>query len=136
MVHLKLDPASPIPIYLQIVEQIRRGIAAGLLEAEEELPSVRALASRHIINPNTVARAYLELEREGLLSKKRGTGTFVSAQAVGLSQGHRTRILEDLIDKAVAAADEFGFPADEIRSLFERRLKQVRRKRAATETEI
>src|ERR1017187_2636497 len=63
---LKLQPASPIPTYLQIVEQIRHGIAAGHLKADDGLPSVRTLASQQLINPNAVARAYLELERDGL----------------------------------------------------------------------
>src|ERR1017187_3885986 len=63
---LKLQPASPIPTYLQIVEQIRHGIAVGHLKADDELPSVRTLASQQLINPNTVARAYLELKRDGL----------------------------------------------------------------------
>jgi GntR family transcriptional regulator len=75
---LKLEPASPIPMYLQIVEQIRHGIATGSLRAGDELPSVRALALEHLINPNTVARAYLELEHAGLVAKRRGAGTYVA----------------------------------------------------------
>jgi len=124
MVALKLETTSPTPIYLQIMEQVRRRIAAGLLKADEEMPSVRALATKHLINPNTVARAYLELEREGLLLKKRGSGTYVSPQATRLGQEDRAQIIEDLIDKALVAASEFGLTADQFRLLVEGRLKE------------
>jgi GntR family transcriptional regulator len=123
--HLKLQPASPIPVYLQIVEQIRHGIAVGLLKADDELPSVRVLASQHLINPNTVARAYLELEREGLICKRRGTGTYVSAHAAALRQEDRLRLVADLLDKALLAAEEFGLAPEQIRRLFEKRCKRT-----------
>src|SRR5271157_3052350 len=115
MVHLKLDPASPIPMYLQIVEQVRRAVASGALQADDEMPSVRALASEHLINPNTVARAYLELEREGLLTKRRGAGTYVSHEAARMRDAQRTRIVAGLIDKALAAAHEFGWTPEQTR---------------------
>lgn len=135
MVHLKLQPASPIPMYLQIVDQVRHGIVAGLLKPDDELPSVRALASKHLINPNTVARAYLELEREGLVSKKRGTGTYISHQAAGWRPEHRSKIAAALLDNALSTALEFGFPANQIRALFEERLKHVRAELANAKTE-
>jgi GntR family transcriptional regulator len=125
---LKLEPASPIPMYLQIVEQVRHRIAAGTLQADEELPSVRVLASEHLINPNTVARAYLELEREGLLSKRRGAGTYVSTGATELSATHRVRVVQELLDKAMAAAAEFGLTAQQVRELVEERLSVTKEK--------
>lgn len=123
MFDLKLQTASPIPMYLQIVEQVRRGIAAGQLKADDEMPSVRALASDHLINPNTVARAYLELEREGLLAKRRGAGTYVAHDAVGLRQEHRKRIVGELLDQALGAAREFGWTVEQVRGAFEERLQ-------------
>jgi GntR family transcriptional regulator len=123
---LRLQPASPIPMYLQIVEQVRNSVAAGLLKPEDELPSVRSLAARHLINPNTVARAYLELEREGLLSKRRGTGTYVSSEAAALGREHRLRLVADLLDKALAAAAEFGLTAEQVQRLFQDRRKRAR----------
>lgn len=120
---LKLAPASPIPMYLQIVEQVRHAIAAGALHANQELPSVRALALVHLINPNTVARAYLELEHAGLVAKRRGAGTYVSEGARALGEKYRRRAVGELLDKAVAAAGEFGFTAAEVRGLLEERLK-------------
>lgn len=126
----RLEPASPIPIYLQIAEQIRHRIAAGTLQADCELPSVRALASEHLINPNTVARAYLELEREGLLSKRRGTGTYVSGVATALGAKYRVRAVRELLDKAFAAAAEFGLSGKEIREVVEERLAVMKEKSA------
>jgi GntR family transcriptional regulator len=127
---LKLEPASPIPMYLQIMEQIRHRIAAGALQADDELPSVRALACEHLINPNTVARAYLELEREGLLSKRRGAGTYVATYATALSETHRVRAVRELLDKALAAAAEFGLTTKQVRTLVDERLSVAKEKSA------
>lgn len=124
MVQLKLDPASPIPMYLQIAEQVRRAVASGGLQADDEMPSVRALASQHLINPNTVARAYLELEREGLLTKRRGAGTYVAHEAEELRDAQRTRIVTGLIDKTLDTARQFGWTPGQIRKAVEERLNQ------------
>ncbi len=126
----RLQPDSPIPIYLQIMEQIRHHIASGALKADDELPSVRMLATQQLINPNTVARAYRELESEGLVSKRRGEGTYVSARAAALGQEHRARLVADLLDKALLAAGEFGLSPERVRELFEER-----RRRAAAKVE-
>ena len=123
---LKLQPASPIPLYLQIVEQIRYAIATGSLQANDEMPSVRALALEHLINPNTVARAYLELERENLLSKKRGAGTYVSPDAPAVDSQFRERTVGDLLEKAVAAAAELGLSDRQVRDLLEARIRSVK----------
>lgn len=130
LMRLQLQPASPIPMYLQIVEQIRQRIAAGVLRADDELPSVRVLASEHIINPNTVARAYLELEREGLLAKRRGAGTYVSADATALRESLRVRAVVELLDKALIAAVEFGLTRKQVRALIDERLSVVKEKSA------
>ena len=122
--HFKLNPASPVPIYSQIADQVRYAIAAGALKPDDELPSVRALATQHLINPNTVARAYLELEREGLVSKRRGTGTFVSPQAARLSEKKKVRIVVDLLDKALVQAMQLQVPNEQIREIFEERLRE------------
>ena len=122
---LKLQPASPIPMYLQIVEQIRYAIAAGTLRANDEMPSVRALALEHVINPNTVARAYLELEREELLSKRRGAGTYVAAKAEAMREEYRILAVRQLLEKAAATARELGLTAGQLRDLLEERLEKV-----------
>ncbi len=120
-----IDPANPIPIYSQIADQVRCAIAAGVLKPDDELPSVRTMATEQLINPNTVARAYLELEREGLVTKKRGTGTFVSLEAARLGEGKRRRIVAVLLDKALSQAMQFQMPAGEARDLFEERLNEL-----------
>ena len=129
---LKLDTASPVPIYSQIVAQVRCAIAAGALNPDDEMPSVRALATEHLINPNTVARAYLELEREGLLSKKRGTGTYVSSQAARLGEKERARIVREMLDKALTQAMQLHMPTKQVREIFEDRLGE-HAERAGTE---
>jgi GntR family transcriptional regulator len=126
---LKLNPASPVPIYSQIFDQVRCAIAAGALKPEDELPSVRALATEHLINPNTVARAYLELEREGFVSKRRGAGTYISAQATRLGEKEKARIVRDLLDKALAQAEQLHMPAQQVRDLFEERFAKKEAKR-------
>jgi GntR family transcriptional regulator len=122
---LKLDPADPVPIYSQIFDQVRCAIAAGVLRPDDELPSVRALATEHLINPNTVARAYLELEREGFLTKKRGAGTYVSPQAARLGEREKARIVRELLDKALAQAMQLQIPVKQVRNLFEERLGDI-----------
>lgn len=126
----KLEPASPIPMYLQLIDQIRHDIAAGRLRPGDELPSVRALASHHLINPNTVARAYLELERQGLLTKRRGAGTYIAENAQSFTAPQRLRTVSDLIDQALAAAEEFDIPPAQVRALIDQRLPIEKEKSA------
>jgi len=126
---LKLNPASPVPIYSQIFDQVRCAIAAGALKPEDELPSVRALATEHLINPNTVARAYLELEREGFVSKRRGAGTYISSQATRLGEKEKARIVGELLDQALTQAAQLQMPAQQVRDLFEERFAEKEAKR-------
>ncbi|MEW6244926.1 MAG: GntR family transcriptional regulator [Bacillota bacterium] len=86
---IHVDPSSGVPIYLQIVEQMRQAAATGLLASGEQLPSVRELALSLTVNPNTVARAYQELERDGVIAVVRGVGTFVSDSPPKLSEKER-----------------------------------------------
>jgi GntR family transcriptional regulator len=79
MLHLSVNQSDGLPLYLQLIEQIKHLIATGRLHADAELPSVRALSEQLLVNPNTVVRAYRELETAGLIYKKRGAGTYVSA---------------------------------------------------------
>jgi GntR family transcriptional regulator len=117
---IHLDPSLVTPIYLQIVEQIRYQVARGALRPDDELPSVRALSSEHLINPNTVVRAYLELEREGLLYKSRGRGTYVSPDAAAMVAAERRRIVSERLAEAVREARELGLSDGEIRRQLER----------------
>ena len=85
-INIFLTQQSGVPVYLQIINQVKQLITSGRLVAEQELPPIRVLAEELLINPNTVARAYRELEAAGWIYKRRGAGTFVSAQASPLSE--------------------------------------------------
>lgn len=117
-VDVKVDTSDGTPIYLQIVDQIKRSVAVGRLKPEDPLPSVRQLALDLTINPNTVARAYLELEHDGVIYKRQGQGTYVSAHAVDASRRERNRIVGALFDKAIVEAMNFGMSASEIDELY------------------
>ncbi len=120
--HLRLDTAGGMPIYLQLIEQIKYHIATGILKADDELPSVRALACAQLINPNTVARAYLELEREGVIYKRRGMGTYVAAKEVSMSNEERLNITRNLMEKALVEGTQLGLDAASLRRVFEETL--------------
>ena len=113
-----LDKAEGVPIYLQLSKQIKYYIATGTLKADDELPSVRAVASAQLINPNTVVRAYLELEREGVIYKRRGIGTYVSKKRVSMSTEERLNIVRNLIEKALVEGTRLGLNAASLRECF------------------
>jgi GntR family transcriptional regulator len=113
---LEIDQKSGVPIYLQLKKQIEYQIVSGRLGIGEQLPTVRQLAVDLTINPNTVARVYLELERDGLLSTKQGKGTFVAAwdPPLGYEQERQT-VLRETILRAAAEAVASGFSPEEVR---------------------
>src|SRR6478609_1766397 len=96
--HLRVSPTDGVPIYLQIVQQVKYLVAAGRLAPGEELPPIRVLAERLLINPNTVARAYRELETAGVVMKRRTSGTYVSTAGSPLARRERLKILAERID--------------------------------------
>ncbi len=124
--NLKLDIADGTPIYLQIVDQISKNIAVGHLKPEDPLPSVRQLAIDLTINPNTVARAYLELEHRGILHKRQGQGTYVSAQAIETSRRERRKIVATLFDKAIVEALNAGLGPAEIEEIYSQLLRRYK----------
>ena len=119
--HLRVSPTDGVPIYLQIVNQVKYLVAAGRLTPGEELPPIRTLAERLMINPNTVARAYRELEVAGVVVKRGTTGTFVSASGSPLARKERVRILTERIDALLAESRQLGFASDELLDLVRRR---------------
>ena len=111
---LFLDLHSGMPVYRQIMDQVRGGVASGALSAGDQLPTVRQLAVDLAINPNTVVRAYRELELGGLLETHQGTGTFISAQKMKRADAQRERQLEQIVADSVARAGAAGFTLDEL----------------------
>src|SRR3954469_18827835 len=109
----QIDPASRVPIYRQLAQQIREAVARGRLATEERLPSVRDLSRQLVINPNTVARVYTELEREGILNTRPGLGVFVAQPKSDLTKRARKDRLTCLVDGLLTEAVHLGFPAEE-----------------------
>jgi GntR family transcriptional regulator len=110
----RLDLHSGVPVYRQIIDQARGGIASGSLVAGDQLPTVRQLAVDLAINPNTVIRAYRELELGGLLESHQGTGTFISTQKIERGEAERERQLEQIVGDSVARAGAAGFTVEDL----------------------
>jgi len=121
---LTVDPRSGVPIYLQIVEQIKRSIALGVLQIGEQLPTVKQLAIDLTVNPNTVARAYRDLEREQVIETAPGRGSFVRDNGVAESPKVAAEIGADALDVALREAKSVGLGRDQIRKLFEDALER------------
>lgn len=114
---LQLDPGSGVPVYRQIIDQILAATASRTLAAGDQLPTVRQVAVDLSINPNTVMRAYRELEIRGVLSTQQGTGTFLTEQQVEQSELERRRRLTQMVADLVARAGAEGFSVKEIREI-------------------
>jgi GntR family transcriptional regulator len=121
-----IDPASRLPIYRQLAQQLREAIARGKLCPEQRLPSVRDLSRRLVVNPNTVARVYTELEREGVLNTRPGLGVFVAELGSDLTAKARARKVEELADQLLTEAVHLGFSAEEVTTLVTDRVKRFR----------
>lgn len=117
-----IDPSSGVPIYIQIMDQVKHAIASGLLEGGDQLPSVRELALQLTINPNTVAKAYTELERYGSIVTLRGRGTFVSGKGLHLPKDERVKVATPSIDKLLVDAYHLKLDRDEVIDLIRRRM--------------
>ncbi|HKR83248.1 MAG TPA: GntR family transcriptional regulator [Terriglobales bacterium] len=110
----RLDLHSGVPVYRQIIDQVRGGIASGSLRVGDQLPTVRQLAVDLSINPNTVARAYRELELGGVLETHQGTGTFISSQKIEGGNEERSRQLTQIVADSVARAGAIGFTVEDL----------------------
>ena len=110
---IRITPGDPTPIYQQIIHGVKGALAAGRLRTGEELPSIRALAETLTVNPNTVARAYRELETEGVVEKRRASGTFVSARPSS-TLAERLDLIRDRADALLSAARGLGLSPAEL----------------------
>jgi GntR family transcriptional regulator len=112
-IHFLLDPTGGVPYYRQIIMQVEMAIADGRLRTGIQLPTVRALAVDLQINPNTVARAYNEMEIRGIVNTQQGTGTFISEKTIDLTPKERDEILAGLVRSFLATASSYGFTIGE-----------------------
>ena len=116
---LRPNPSSGVPIYLQLMEQVKHGIETGALRPGEQLPGIRPLAEELVINPNTVAKAYRELEHEGVIELRHGAGAFISANARSKRLTDKLRAAQAIVAAAVERLRARGVTDEEIRRLFE-----------------
>src|SRR6476661_4076634 len=119
--HIHVSTADGVPIYLQIVNQIKYLVSSGRLVAGEELPPIRTLAEQLVVNPNTVARAYRELEGAGIVEKRRTAGTYVSDQGSPLARRERIKILTERIDALLAEARQMDITLEDVLKLVQQR---------------
>ena len=118
-----VDPRSGVPLYLQLIEQVKRAVALGSLAAGEQLPTVKALALELTINPNTVARAYRDLERDGIIETSPGRGSFVrGAHAAGEAKRAASDVADAVVAETVRQLKTLGIERDEAAKIFERQL--------------
>jgi len=117
------DPTSRVPIYRQLMDQVRHAVARGRLRPGTRLPSVRQLSRELVVNPNTIARAYTELEREGVLNTRQGLGVFVAELQDDLSAGVRRERLTEALDRFLTESVHLGFSAEEVLAAVTKRIK-------------
>lgn len=123
--HFRLTPNSGVPIYLQLMEQIKHGIETGALAPGDQLPGIRKLAETVVMNPNTVAKAFRELEHEGYIEVRHGAGAFISARLNTREVYDRMEQARPLIEQAVTQASKLGLNDEEIRRLVEAELQKL-----------
>ena len=133
---IHITASDGVPIYLQVVNQVKYLVAAGRLKAGEELPPIRTLAEKLVVNPNTIARAYRELEIAGIVEKRRTAGTYVSDQGSPLARRERTKILVDRIDQLLAEADQMDVTLDEVIKLVQQRFSVIKASRLKDASDV
>jgi len=116
---IQIQAQGGVPIYVQVMQQIKYLVASGRLQPGDELPSIRTLAEQLIVNPNTIARAYRELETAGVVEKRRTAGTFVAEAGSPLARKERLRLLKQRVDQLLVEAFQMGFELDEVLKLVE-----------------
>ncbi len=118
MLEFTLDPKSGVPFYKQIILQIEMAIADGRLRTGDQLPTVRGLAVDLSLNPNTVARAYNELEIRGIVTTQQGSGTYISDKRIEMSDVEREKVLAEMVRTFVSNASSYGFSINDIVEYF------------------
>jgi GntR family transcriptional regulator len=125
MLRIQVTTGSSLPIYRQVVDQIRHAVAMKKLGVGDALPSVRALAAELVINPNTVAKAYAALVRDGVLESRQGRGYFVAQRRDIYTRQERKRRLDEVLDPFLAEALSLGFDEQQITAEVQKRLRRM-----------
>jgi GntR family transcriptional regulator len=120
-VQIRISPSDGVPIYLQIVNQVKYLVSSGRLQPGEELPPIRVLAEKLVVNPNTVARAYRELEVAGVVVKRRTNGTYVSDTRLRLPRQERIKIVTDRVDTLLTEARQMDVSLEQVIELIHER---------------
>ena len=128
---LRLNPSSGVPLYIQLMEQIKHAVETGALREGEQLPAIRKVAEDLVMNPNTVVRAYRELGHEGVLVLKHGSGAFIRESAG--ERGQLVRRAQGVLQTAIERLRGTGLTDDELRRAFENELAQESRSQEAGE---
>jgi len=129
---MQISPHDGVPIYLQIVNQVKYLVSSGRLVAGEELPAIRMLAEQLLVNPNTVARAYRELETAGVVAKRRTAGTFVADAPSPLGRRERLRIITERVDALLAEARQMDIETDALLDIIVKRSQAMQPARPAS----
>jgi len=125
MLHFQINPHSGVPVYRQMIDQIKYYVASGALKAEDQLPSIRELAQALAINPTTVVRVYSELEREGVVEMRHGKGAFITASGRRMSAAERDRTLRRLARQLAVEARQMGAPAGQVLKVVREELAEL-----------
>ena len=123
--NIRVDPGLSVPVFQQIVDEVKSAIARGACEPGEMIPSIRQMAAQALINPNTVARAYRDLEREGIVTTRRGLGVFLSENAAKLCRNGRREDIRAKLEELAAEARRAGISGAELREEIERALAEA-----------
>ena len=120
----RLDEESGVPYYLQVVKQVQRMIASGAIAPGDQLPTVRDMASDLVLNPNTIAKAYQELEHRGIVETRRGLGTFARAPKTPVSDADRRSTISKLLNEVLLEAQGMGVELDDVRALLDQLIEE------------
>lgn len=123
--NITIDPKDGLPIYRQISNQLRYMIASGILQQDEDLPAIRTLAAQLRVTPNTIVKAYDELEKAGVIAKRRGSGCYVSEGPPKLVDREKRKILEQRIDALLVEARQLDYRPTELFKLIHKRLALI-----------
>ena len=129
MLHLQIDPHSGVPVYRQVMDQIKYYAASGALKAGDQIPSIRDLARALSVNPTTVVKAYNELQHESVIEMRHGKGAFVAQEAVRMTQAERTKALRRLARQLVVEATQMGASAEVVSRVVREEMEVIRGER-------